>query len=80
MSWTFDEMPIFMTRLVEDRGWSITGMPEDLGSSAIASFRRSCTRWRAAMRSVPILKSSTTCDSPVTDEERTYWTPGTPRS
>ncbi len=69
-----------MTRLVEESGCSMTGMPEDFGSSAMASFRRSCTRCRASMRSVPILKSSTTCESPVTDEERTYSTPGTPRS
>jgi hypothetical protein len=68
-----------MTRLVDDSGCNITGMPEDLGNSAMASFRRSLTRWRASIRSEPILKSSTTCDSPVTDDERTYSTPGTPR-
>ena len=27
-----------MTRLVADSGWSITGMPADCGSSAIASL------------------------------------------
>src|SRR4030065_491039 len=56
-----------MTRLVDERGWSITGMPDDCGSSAIASFTRSCTRCRASISSVPILKRSTTCDSPNKD-------------
>ena len=69
-----------MTRLVDDSGCSMTGMPDDCGSSAIASLRRSCTRWRASIRSVPILKSSTTWDRPTTDDERTYSTPGMPRS
>ncbi len=52
-----------MTRLVEDSGCSITGMPADCGSSAMASFTRSRTSWRAVMRSVPRLKSSMICDS-----------------
>jgi len=80
ISCCLDEMPIFMTRLVDDSGARIQGMPEDEGSSATAMLMRSCTRWRASMRSVPILNRSTICDSPSTEEERMTSTFGTPRS
>ena len=71
MSCFVDVMPIFITRLVDDKGESITGMPDDCGNSAIASFRRSDRRCRASMRSVPILNMTVICDNPTTDEERT---------
>ena len=73
-------MPIFITRLVEDSGCRISGSPAERGSSAMASLMRSCTRWRAVIRSVPGLKSITTCDRPTTEEERITSMPGMPRS
>ena len=80
MSKVFDVSPIFMTRLVDESGCSMTGMPADCGSSAMAILRRSCTRCRATRRSVPGLKSITTCDSAPPEEERMTSMPGTPRS
>jgi hypothetical protein len=77
---SFAVSPIFMTRLVEDSGCSMMGMPADCGRSAIASARRSWTSCRAFRTSVPILKISRIADRPVVDWERMTSRLGVPRS
>ncbi len=79
-SWVFDDSPIFMTRLVDDSGCRMIGMPADCGRLEIPSFTRSCTRCRASMRSVPILNRTVTCERARTDEERITSTFGMPLS
>src|SRR4051812_27084968 len=74
----FDDTPIFITRLVEDSGDRMIG-PSDAGGLATAGSRvasvasRSCTSWRAFMRSVPSWKMRTTDDSPSTDFDRSVF-------
>src|SRR5436189_4416434 len=67
MSKVFDVRPIFMTRLVDESGCSMIGMPEDCGRSANAMLRGSCTRCRAHLRSVPGLERGTTEDRAAPD-------------
>ncbi len=48
-----DHTPIFMARLVEDRGGRITGGLATTGSLDASRVTRSCTSCRARIRSVP---------------------------
>src|SRR3990170_2984219 len=66
----FDEIPIFMQRLVADSGGNITGGAAQVGSVGVASETRSCTTCRASSRSVPGLKIILIDDSWATDLER----------
>ena len=70
------DSPIFRTRLVADRGWSMTGGAAQLGSVGVMVAMRSATSCRASSRSVPCSKNSTICDSCWTDLERMVSTPG----
>src|SRR5262249_15543608 len=76
----FDVIPIFMTRLVADRGWSMIGAPAECGSVFVASSRRSCTICRAFRMSVPGLKMRRIAERPTTDFDRKMSSPGVPRS
>ncbi len=71
-------MPIFITRLSDDSGDRMTGGRAAAGSVGATRARRSCTSWRAGIRSVPVSKISTTDDSPSTDFDRSTVRPGTP--
>src|SRR6476620_7179044 len=71
-------MPIFMTRLVDDNGCSITGGAAQVGSAAVTDAMRSDTSWRALSRSVPCLNTSTIEESWGTDFERSSSRPGMP--
>ena len=73
-------MPIFITRLSDDSGDSITGGWRHAGSCAAARDRRSCTICRAVITSVAGSRISTTDDSPSTDFDRIVSRPGTPLS
>ena len=72
--------PIFITRLVADSGWSITGGAAQVGSVGVIWASRSATSWRASSSFVPGLKSSTTCESWMTDFERIVSRPSMPAS
>src|SRR5437899_8643899 len=74
----FDDRPIFMTRLVVDSGWIMTGGPAQLGSWADVSAIRSDTHCRALMGAVPGLKIISTDDNCGTDFDRMTSRPGTP--
>ena len=71
-------MPIFMTRLVEESGCSITGGAAHVGSAEVTAAMRSATSWRALSRSVPCLKTSRIEDSWGTDFDRSSSRPGMP--
>src|SRR4051794_30720206 len=71
-------MPIFMTRLVEDRGGIIKGGAAQVGRVAVAIATHSVTSWRASISSIPGLKMAVTDDSCGTDFDRRNSTPGTP--
>ena len=71
-------MPIFITRLVDESGGRITGGRATAGSLPASAARRSCTSWRARIRSVPSSKISTTDDRPSTDFERIVFSQGVP--
>src|SRR5829696_3817368 len=73
-------IPIFMTRLVDDRGGIIQGGLAQVGRLGEASDRRSCTNCRASYRSVSLLKRSSICERSLTDLERISSSPGTPFS
>src|SRR5919112_6669104 len=73
-------IPIFMTRLVDDRGGIIQGGLAQGGKLGEASDRRSCTNCRASYRSVSLLKRSSICETSETDLERISSSPGTPFS
>src|ERR671919_1699373 len=73
-------IPIFMTRLVDDRGGIIQGGLAQVGKLGEASDRRSCTNCRASYRSVSLLKMSWICERSETDLERISSSPGTPFS
>src|SRR5215211_5978088 len=73
-------IPIFMTRLVEDRGGIIQGGLAQVGKLGEASARRSCTSCLASYRSVSLLKRSSICERSVTDLERISSSPGIPFS
>src|SRR5688572_27109845 len=71
-------MPIFIVRLVEESGCSITGGPTPTGRRVEASASRSCTSWRARSRSTPRLKMSSICDIAITDRDRITSRSGVP--
>src|SRR6478672_13848136 len=73
-----DVRPIFMTRLVDDSGCSITGGAAHVGNDGVALAMRSETSWRALSRSAPGAKRSTIEDSCSTDLERISSSPSTP--
>src|SRR5438093_7702813 len=68
-SWVFDDSPIFMTRLVDDSGCRMIGMPADCGRLEIPSFTGACTRCGASMRAVPTLSRTVTCERARPDVE-----------
>ncbi len=70
------ESPIFITRLVADNGWSMTGGAAQDGNVGVTAAIRSATSWRASSRSVPWSKSRTICDNCSTDRDRIVATPG----
>ena len=49
-----DDTPIFIKRLVEESGDSITGGWATAGSRPASAASRSCTSCRARIRSVPV--------------------------
>ena len=63
-------MPIFMTRLSDDSGESMTGGRATAGSVAAARDSRSCTICRDVITSVEGSRMSTTEESPSTDLDR----------
>src|SRR5215207_9356186 len=65
---SFDDRPTIIDRLADDSGCSMTGGLETLGR-AYAMVRRSCTNWRASIRSVPGSKTRRTDESPGSDLE-----------
>src|SRR3989304_5060028 len=73
-------MPIFMARLVDDRGWIITGGAAQGGKGGEMACMRSATNCLAKMRSVPGLKMSTISERSDTDLERITSRPGIPLS
>ena len=76
----FDVMPIFSARLSDDSGDSSTGALATAGRPRLTRASRSCTSWRACIRSAPCVRISTTDDSPSTDFDRIVATSGTPVS
>ena len=75
-----DDTPILSSRLVDDSGERITGCRAAVGSRAASTASRSCTTWRAAIRSVPSLRINTTDESPSTDFDRIVLRPIVPLS
>ena len=73
-------MPIFITRLSDDSGDSMTGGWATAGSCAAARDNRSCTICRAVITSVAGSRISTTDDNPRTDFDRIGRRPGMPFS
>src|ERR687890_1448106 len=73
-------IPIFITRLVDERGGIIQGGLAQVGRLGDASVRRSCTNCRASYRSVSLPKTSWICERSATDLERISSSPGTPFS
>ncbi len=63
-----DESPTIITRLVDERGCSMVGGSDTLGSAKVC-VSRSCTICRARMGSVPGSKTSKIDDRPATDSE-----------
>ncbi len=51
-----DVNPIFMTRLVDDSGWSMTGGAAQVGSVAVTAVMRSCTICRALQEIGPAVE------------------------
>src|SRR5690242_13712085 len=76
----FEESPIFITRLVADTGWSMTGGAAQVGIVGITVWTRSDTSCRACNRSVPCLKRSSIEESWAIDLDRSVSRPGTPLS
>jgi len=76
----FDEIPIFIIRLVEDSGGNTTGGAAHLGIVGVTIAMRSSTICRARSRSVPRLNSNLTDDSWETDLERRTSRLGNPAS
>ena len=72
-------MPIFMIRLADESGCISIGALETLGN-AWAWVSRSCTIWRACMRSVPGAKNISIDDKPVIDSDSIECSQGTPLS
>src|SRR3990172_1765069 len=75
-----DDSPIFITRLVADSGWIITGGAAQVGSVGVTVPTRSATSCRAFSWSVPGLKYSVMDDSRGTDFERIVSRFGSPWS
>src|SRR5262245_6151289 len=75
----FELRPMFMTRLVEDTGCNMTGGLDTFGR-ACACVSRSCTIWRAFIRSVPGAKIISIVESPAIDSDWMTWSQGTPLS
>src|SRR5919106_6105307 len=75
-----DVSPIFMTLLVEERGWIMKGGDDQLGRVGETLATRSCTTCRACRRLVPRSKSSWIDESWGNDLERIVSSPGTPWS
>src|SRR5919112_1185255 len=73
-------IPIFITRLVEERGGIIQGGLAQVGRLGAAAVMRSCTNCRASYRSVSLLKISWICERSATDLERISSSPGIPFS
>ena len=73
-------IPIFMTRLVDDSGCSITGGAAQVGRLGATCCSRSWTSWRERMRSVPGSKIISICESWPSDRERSTSRLGTPLS
>ena len=71
-------MPIFIARLVDDSGGSITGGRAAAGNRACTCVTRSWTSWRARITSVPRSNRIDTDDSPRTDFDRSVIRSGTP--
>ena len=81
--WFFDVMPICMARPVAETGASMTGGAAQVGRLGDTVAMRSCTSWRARIRSVPGLNSSSIEDSCGTDLDRMSsrpWMPFSPAS
>src|SRR5919198_42841 len=76
----FDDIPIFIIRLVEESGGKIIGTVATSGKLGRASAICSLTTCRAAQMSVPGLNHRTTDDNPSTVLERKTESPGTPLS
>ncbi len=74
---SFEERPIIMARVMDERGCIIWGGFEAPGSATMASARRSWTTWRALSSSVPGSKTSSIEDRPGTDLELRMSTKGT---
>src|SRR4051812_37441002 len=77
---SFEVMPTFMIRLVEDNGGIMKGGAAHVGRLLVASAIRSLTSCRARISSAPGLKISRIDDSCGTDFDRITSTPGTPLS
>src|SRR6478609_3712521 len=73
-----DVMPIFITRLVEDSGCSMTGGAAHVGRAAVTAAIRSDTCCRAFSRSVPCLKIRMIEESWGTDFDLSSSRPGIP--
>jgi len=73
-----EESPIFMTRLVDETGWSMTGGAAQVGSVGTTDSIRSDTSCRACSRSVPGLKRSSMEESWAIDLDRSRVDPGYP--
>ena len=73
-------IPILTARLVAEAGASITGGAAQVGRVALTAVIRSCTSWRASIRSVPRSKISSTLDSCGDDFDRRMSRSSTPLS
>ena len=62
-----EDTPIIMTRLLADSGGNMKGGLAQVGSVGKTMATRSCTNWRASVRSVPRSNSSMIEDSWATD-------------
>ena len=72
--------PIFMTRLVAERGCRMTGGLAHVGSVGVTAAIRSATSWRASSRFPPRSKISSIEDTSRTDFERITSRPSIPAS
>src|SRR6266513_124086 len=73
-----EDIPIFNTLLVDEKGGISHEIPDDSGRVGITWARRSCTHCRASRGSVPSLKMRRTDAKPGTDWERITSSPGVP--
>src|SRR5215208_1983169 len=75
-----DDSPIFMIRLVAERGGIMKGGLAHVGRVGVSCAMRSATSWRAVSSSVPRSKMSWIAESWATDFERSSSRPGRPLS